>query len=83
MRESFDQVFQSSMGSEGLKPRTSSEVSTEIGRRRVIVQLDLALNALRAMREDQRFWLGLGPAFRGRYEDFQGDLAMLRAAYRE
>ena len=61
----------------------STGVSSEIERRRVIVSLDQALTALRTLRDDQRFWLGLGPAFRVRFEDFQGDLAMLRAAYRE
>ena len=61
----------------------STGVSSEIERRRVIVSLDQALTALRTLRDDQRFWLGLGPGFRVRFEDFQGDLAMLRAAYRE
>lgn len=66
-----------------LSGQGSSVVSSEIERRRVIVSLDQALTSLRTLRDDQRFWLGLGPAFRVRFEDFQGDLAMLRAAYRE
>jgi hypothetical protein len=61
----------------------STGVSSEIERRRVIVSIDQALTALRTLRDTQQFWLGLGPAFRVRFEDFQGDLAMLRAAYRE
>lgn len=67
----------------GKEERPSTGVSSEIERRRVVVQLDTALNALRSLRAEQRFWLGLGPAFRARFEDFQGDLAGLLAAYRE
>lgn len=66
-----------------LNGQGSTGVSSEIERRRVLVSLDQALTSLRTLRDDQRFWLGLGPAFRVRFEDFQGDLAMLRAAYRE
>ena len=63
--------------------KPSTGVSSEIERRRLLVSLDQALTALRTMRADEKFWLGLGPAFRVRFEDLQGDLAMLRAAYRE
>jgi hypothetical protein len=65
------------------KVTPSTGVSSEIERRRVIVSIDQALTALRTLRDTQQFWLGLGPAFRSRFEDFQGDLAMLRSAYRE
>ena len=58
-------------------------LADEQERRRVVAYLDGLLASLRSLREDQKFWLGLGPAFRCRYEDFQGDLAMLKAAYRE
>lgn len=64
-------------------PKPSTGVSSEIDRRRVVVQLDAALNAMRALRADQVFWLSLGPGFRIRYEDFQGDLAAMRVAWRE
>jgi hypothetical protein len=62
--------------------QTSTGVSSEIERRRVIAYLDEISASLRALRGDPKFWPGLGPAFRARYEDFQGDLAGLRAAYR-
>lgn len=58
-------------------------LANEQERRRVVAYLDGLLASLRSLRDDQKFWLGLGPAFRCRFEDFQGDLAMLRAAYRE
>jgi len=69
------------MESPGKRPSTG--VSSEIERRRVVVQLDTALNALRSLRVDRGFWLSLGPGFRIRYEDFQGDLAAMRVAWRE
>lgn len=65
------------------KGKPSTGVSSEIDRRRVVVRLDEALNALRGLRADQGFWLSLGPGFRVRYEDFQGDLAAMRVAWRE
>jgi hypothetical protein len=65
------------------KVKPSTGVSSEIECRRVVAYLDGLLASMRSLREEQKFWLGLGPAFRVRYEDFQGDLAMLRAAYRE
>ena len=52
-------------------------------RQRVIAYLDGLHASLRSLREDQKFWLGLGPGVRVRYEDFQGDLVMIRAAYRK
>lgn len=73
--------FASSMLSEGLKP--SPALATEIERRRVAAYLEGISASLRALRGEPRFWLKLGPAFRVRYEDFQGDLAMLIVAYRE
>ena len=74
-------AFASSMLSEGLKP--SPALASEIERRRVIAYLEGISASLRSLRGEPKFWLGLGPAFRVRYEDFQGDLAMLQAAYRE
>lgn len=63
--------------------QASTGVSSEIERRWVIAYLEGISASLRALRAEPKFWLGLGPAFRVRFEDFQGDLAMLRAAYRE
>ena len=63
--------------------QTSTGVSSEIERLRVVAFLDGIVDSLRALRCNPRFWLSLGPAFRGRYEDFQGDLAALRASWRE
>ncbi len=62
---------------------TSTGVSSEIERHRVVAILDVIREDLQALRGDPDFWLGLGPAFRVRYEDFQGDLAALRAAWRK
>ena len=45
--------------------------------------MEIVMASLRELRGREDFWLRLGPTFRARYEDFQGDLAMLRAAYRE
>lgn len=70
------------MCSEGLKLRTSTGVSSEIERRRVCAFLDGISDSLRALRADSEFWLSLGPSLRVRYEDFQGDLAALRIAWR-
>jgi hypothetical protein len=61
----------------------STGVSSEIERHRVVAFLDGIGDSLRVLRADQDFWLSLGPAFRVRYEDFQGDLAALRAAWRK
>jgi len=63
------------------KPLTG--VWSEIERRRVDGQLRLVQEVLRDLRDDQRFWLSMGPKFRVRYEDFQGDLAALRASFRK
>jgi hypothetical protein len=38
---------------------------------------------LRVLRCEPGFWLSLGPAFRVRYEEFQGDVAALRAIWRK
>ena len=62
---------------------TSTEVSSEIERHRVVAFLDGIGDSLRVLRGNPRFWLSLGPAFRGRYEDFQGDIAALRVSWRE
>lgn len=64
-----------------LASQPSTEVSSEIERRRVVAFLDGIGDSLRVLRDDPDFWLSLGPAFRVRYEDFQGDLAALRAAW--
>lgn len=69
--------------SPGVELRLSRGMEDEQHRHRVVAYLDGLLASLRSLRDDQKFWLGLGPAFRVRFEDFQGDLAMLRAAYRE
>lgn len=66
---------------EGSRP--SNGVSSEIERHRVIAFLDGIGDSLRVLRGNPRFWLSLGPAFRVRYEDFQGDLAALRASWRK
>lgn len=63
-------------------PRSSTAVSSEIERHRVQAYLTGLLDSLRALREDPEFWFSLGPAMRVRYQDFQGDLAALRAAWR-
>jgi hypothetical protein len=52
-------------------------------RQEVIDVLAVVISSLRALRDDRGFWLTLGPAFRVQYEDFQGDLAALRAAWRK
>ena len=62
---------------------TSTEVSSEIERHLVVAFLSVIGDSLRELRCNDRFWLSLGPAFRGRYEDFQGDLAALRASWRK
>lgn len=62
---------------------TSTEVSSEIERRLTVALLAVIGDSLRVLRDDTHFWLSLGPAFRVRYEDFQGDLAALRASWRE
>lgn len=62
---------------------TSTGVSSEIERHRVVAFLDGIGDSLRVLRADPDFWQSLGPAFRVRYEEFQGDLAALRAAWRK
>lgn len=62
---------------------TPTGVSSEIERHRVVAFLDGIGCSLRELRADPDFWLTLGPGFRVRYEDFQGDLAALRAAWRK
>lgn len=66
-----------------MEKQTSIGVSSEIERHRVEAYLTGLLDSLRALRADPEFWLSLGPAMRVRYEDFQGDLAALRAAWRK
>lgn len=66
-----------------LNSQGSTGVSLEIERRNVLAYLDGIGASLRALRENRAFWGGLAPSFRVQYEDFQGELAMLRAAYRE
>ena len=63
------------------KPLTG--VWSEIERRRVVDHLGMMLEILRDLREDRRFWLSMGPKFRVRFEDFQGDMAALRASFRK
>jgi len=66
-----------------MSEQPSTGVWSEIERRRVDGQLRLVQGVLRDLREDQRFWLIMAPKFRVRYEDFQGDLAALRACFRK
>jgi hypothetical protein len=80
--ENLGREEESESSAKGCRPATTG-VSSEIDRHRVIAYLDGILASLRALRGDPKFWLGLGPAFRVRYEDFEGDLAMQRAAFRE
>jgi len=63
------------------KPLTG--VLSESERLRVFDQLWMVLEILRDLRENQRLWLSMGPEFRVRFEDFQGDLAALRASWRK
>jgi len=63
--------------------QSSTGVSSEIERHRVEAYLTGLLDSLRALRQDEGFWRNLIPAMRVRYEDFQGDLAVLRAAWRK
>lgn len=60
----------------------STGVLSEISRRHFADRVAIVLEALQELRANQGFWLSLGPAFRVRYEDFQGDLAALRQAFR-
>jgi hypothetical protein len=61
----------------------STGVLSEIERHRVVAFLVGIGDGLRVLRANPDFWLSLGPAMRVRYEDFQGDLAALRAAWRK
>jgi hypothetical protein len=63
--------------------KPSTGVSSENERRAVYQYLTGIGIALREVREMPEFWHSLGPAFRVRFEDFQGDLAALRAAWRK
>lgn len=65
------------------KGKPSTGVSSEIELRKVREHLDRLSDSMRALRAEPKFWLSLGPAFRVRYEDFQGDLAALRVAWRK
>jgi len=64
-------------------PSSLNGVSSEIERMQVSDYLADVSALLRVLRDEPGFWLSLGPAFRVRYEDFQGDLAALRAAWRK
>ena len=63
------------------KPLTG--VWSEIDKRRVSAYLVVVLDTMRALRSEPEFWVQLGPALRVRFEDFQGDLAALRASFRK
>ncbi len=67
----------------GREEEPSTGVLSEIERHRVVAYLYGIGESLRVLRADRDFWLSLGPAFRVRYEEFQADLAAMRAAYRE
>lgn len=77
----MSQAFNQSMEREELKPSTG--VLSETERLRIYGTLCRLSGELHALRGDPRFWLSLGPGFRVRYEDFQGDLAAVRAAWRK
>ena len=61
---------------------TSTSVSSEVEKRRVSAYLAVVLDTMRALRREPEFWVGLGPALRVRFEDFQSDLGAVRAAFR-
>lgn len=67
----------------GREGKPSAGVLSEIERRRVVDHLGMVLEILRDLRENQKLWLSMGPEFRVRFEDFQGDLAALRASWRK
>ena len=60
----------------------STAVSSEVEKRRVSDYLAVVLDAMQALRREPEFWVQLGPALRVRFEDFQSDLAAVRASFR-
>jgi hypothetical protein len=58
-------------------------VSSEIESSRILANLGVLLDTMRALRGEADFWTRLPPSYRVRFEDLQGDLAALRAAYRK
>jgi len=60
----------------------STAVSSGIDERRVSAYLAVVLDTMRALRSEPEFWVQLGPALRVRFEDFQSDLAAVRASFR-
>ena len=62
---------------------TSTSVSSGIDERRVSAYLAVVLDTMRALRSEPEFWVQLGPALRVRFEDFQSELAAVRASFRK
>jgi len=48
----------------------------------VSAYLAVVLDTMLALRREPEFWVQLGPALRVRFEDFQSDLAAVRASFR-
>jgi hypothetical protein len=65
-----------------MNEQPSNGESSAATRLRVMTTLDVAMVALRELRDTDDFWLALGPAYRIRYEDFQADLASARISWR-
>ena len=61
---------------------TSTAESSEVDKGRVSAYLAVVLDTMRALRSEPEFWVQLGPALRVRFEDFQSDLAAVRASFR-
>jgi hypothetical protein len=64
------------------KGKPSTGVSSGIERRVVLEHLTALLSTMRELRDLPGFWYYLGPTVRVRFEDFQGELAALRAELR-
>jgi hypothetical protein len=66
-----------------LECQPSTGASSVIERRVVLEHLTALLSTMRELRDLPGFWYYLGPTVRVRFEDFQGELAALRAELRE
>jgi hypothetical protein len=64
-------------------PKPSAAVLSEVERRRTVDFLIMVIEGMHELRRRPEFWVALGPAFRVRFEDFQGELVGLRAAWRK
>jgi hypothetical protein len=63
--------------------KPSSGVSSEIERRRTGDLLMMVIEGMHELRRAPAFWVSLGPAFRVQFEDFQGNLSVIRSAWRK